>query len=182
MTKVIFHGPIQSFRGRIGNMIFRQLPDGTTVVTGAPAKLTGRQKKRAKLKRSPAQQAHNRRFEEAAFYARRAAKIQPIYTELAAATPMKTAYNFALSDWWHAPEIHGIEKKDGCIRVEVTDNIWVTRVQVSVLDEDGKVREVGEGIRSDGNWWEFASQVEGKTIIAEAWDLPGHIARFVMPQ
>src|SRR5919109_470906 len=98
MTKVIFHGSIQGFRGRIGNMIFRQLPDGTTVVTEAPLKKNRRQKERDKLKRSAGQQAHNSRFEQAARYARQAAKIHPIYAELAAVTPMKTAYNFALSD------------------------------------------------------------------------------------
>jgi hypothetical protein len=181
MTKVIFHGSIKGFHGRIGNMIFRQLPDGTTIVTEAPAKLTGREKKRARLKRSPAQQAHNRRFQEAAFYAVEA-QTNPIYVELAASAPMMTAYNFAQSDWWHAPQIHVIEQKEGCIRVQATDNIMVARVQVTVLDEEGRVLETGEAVRSAGNWWEFASQAEAKTITAEAWDLPGHMTRFVMQQ
>ena len=85
MTKVLFHGSIQGFRGRIGNMIFRQLPDGTTVVTEAPPKKNSRQKKRAKLRRSAAQKAHNDRFQEASAYARWASKTQPIYAGLALA-------------------------------------------------------------------------------------------------
>jgi hypothetical protein len=32
MSKVLFYRSIQNFRGRIGNLIFRQLPDGTTVL------------------------------------------------------------------------------------------------------------------------------------------------------
>ena len=81
MTKVIFHGSVQGFRGKIGNMIFRQLPDGTTVVSEAPPKKNSRQKKRAKLKRSPRQKAHNSNFREAVDYAK-AYQRNPVYVEL----------------------------------------------------------------------------------------------------
>jgi hypothetical protein len=49
----------------------------------------------------------------------------------------------------------------------------VTEVQVTVLDEEGKVLEKGEGIKGEGKWWEFASNTEGKTIMTEACYLPG---------
>ncbi len=65
MTKVLFHGSIEGFRGRIGNLIFRRLPDGSTVVSEAPPKKNSRQKKRAKLKRNARQKAHNERFQMA---------------------------------------------------------------------------------------------------------------------
>ncbi|HJS19343.1 MAG TPA: hypothetical protein VJ785_11395 [Anaerolineales bacterium] len=64
---------------------------------------------------------------------------------------MKTAYNFAVSDWWHTPENHSIVKQDGCIRVQASDNVMVTRVRVTVLDEDGQILEAGEGTKSDGD-------------------------------
>lgn len=179
MTKVFYNGSILGFSGRIGNLIFRQLPDGTTVVSEAPPKKTRRQKKRAKEKRSSGQKAHNSRFKEASAYARRS-QTQPVYAELADSAPMKTAYNFALSDWWHAPEIHRIEKRDGCILVKATDNVMVAKVRVTVMDEDGKVLGKGEAIRSEGDWWEFTSHIQGKTIKAEAWDLPGHATQFVL--
>jgi hypothetical protein len=180
MTRVFYNGSIKNFRGRIGNLIFRQLPDGTTVVSAAPPKQTGRRKKRAKLKRSARQQAHNELFAKASAYAKRA-QTKPIYAELATAAPMKTAYNFALSDWWHAPEIHRIERRKGRIRVEVTDNIMVAKVQVTVLDEEGRVLEKGEAVRRKGDWWEFALRhTEGKTVKAEAWDLPGHVTRVIV--
>ena len=180
MSRVLFHGSIQNFRGRIGNLIFRQLPDGTTVVSKAPPKKTRREKKRANLKRSPRQRAHNEHFQEASAYAKRAAKDKPIYAERAAATIMRTAYNFALSDWFNPPEILRMEKQEGRIRVEVTDNIMVTRVQVTILDEERKVLERGEATRGEGDWWEFATETEGSTIRAEAWDLPKHATTFVL--
>lgn len=180
MTRVLFHGSIQGFRGRIGNMIFRQLPDGTTVVSEAPPEKSRREKKRDKLKRSARQQEHNNRFKRASVYARRAARSQPVYAELAAAAPMKTAYNFALSDWFKPPVIHRIERREGRILVEASDNVMVKTVRVTVLDgPDGAVLEQGEAVRGEGDWWEFASQREGKTIIAEAWDLPGNLTSFV---
>src|SRR5688572_15165815 len=180
MTRVLFHGSIHGFRGRIGNLIFRQMPDGTTVVTQAPPNKSRRQKERDKRKRSAGQQAHNNRFEEATWYARRAAKMHPIYAELVAITPMKTAYNFALSDWFHPPVIQRIERQEGLILVEATDNVGVTKVQVTVLDDEGQVLEKGEAVRGAGDWWEFASQSEGKRIMAEAWDFPGHVTQLIV--
>jgi hypothetical protein len=180
MTKVFYNGSIKNFRGRIGNLIFRQLPDGTTVVSEAPPKETGRRKKRAKEKRSARQKEHNARFEEASHYAKQA-QTQPIYVELAAATTMRTAYNFALSDWFESPVIHRIERRKGQIRVEATDNIGVVRVRVTIQDEQGQVRERGEATRGRGNWWKFTPQTAGRggNILAEAWDLPGNVTRVV---
>ena len=178
MSKVLFHGSIQGFRGRIGNLIFRQMPDGTTVVTQAPPQKSRRQKERDKLKRSAGQQTHNSRFQKATWYARQAANVHSIYAELAAVTPMKTAYNFALSDWFHPPVIHRIERREGRIFVEASDNVMVTKVRVTVLDgPEGAVLEQGEAVRGEGDWWEFASRIDGKTLMAEAWDLPGHVTQ-----
>ena len=157
------------------------MPDGTTVVSEAPPKETGRRKKRAKERRSPRQKDHNGRFADASHYARRA-QTQPVYVELAAAAAMKTAYNFAVSDWFHPPEIHRIERKKDCIRVEATDNIGVARVRATVRDEQGQVMESGEATRSRGNWWKFTPQTAGQggSVLAEAWDLPKNKASLIL--
>ena len=146
------------------------------MVSAAPPKETGRRKKRAKEKRGPRQKNHNENFAEASAYAE-IAQTNPVYVELAAAATMKTAYNFAVSDWFHAPEIHRIEQKKGCIRVEATDNIQVTKVVITILDEENQIVEAGEAIQQKGDWWKFATTTEGATIRAEAWDLPGHKTR-----
>lgn len=180
MAKVVYTGSVTGFRGKIGNLIFRQMPNGTIVVSAAPPKNTGRQKKRAKLKRSARQNAHNDHFKEASAYAKWAARTKPIYAELAAATVMRTAYNLALSDWFNPPEIHRIERRDGRILVEATDNILVAKVQVTILDEQGKPLETGQAIEGEGNWWEFTPQTSGTSILAKAWDLPGHVTKLVL--
>jgi hypothetical protein len=179
MPKVFYNGSIVNFRGRIGNLIFRQLPDGTTVVSQAQPKETGRRKKRAKEKRSARQKAHNERFQDASHYAKKK-QTHPVYVELAAASTMRTAYNFALSDWFKPPKIKRVERREGSILVEATDNILVARVKVTILDAEGQALEAGEAVRGEGDLWEFASQAEGKTILAEAWDLPGNKTKFVV--
>jgi hypothetical protein len=178
MTKVIFNGTIQGLSGRIGNLIFRQLPNGTTVVSEAPPPKTRKEKKRAKLKRSPKQKVHNSRFREAVDYAK-VAQVQPVYVELAAVTPMRTAYSFALSDWFNPPEIHRIERHERRILVEASDNIMVTKVQVTVLDDESRILEKGEAAKKKGNWWEYLPSTDGKTIVAEASDLAGNVTRVV---
>jgi len=143
MTRVILNGTIKGLSGRLGNLIFRQMPDGTTVVTQAKPKKNSRQKRRAKERRSDRQKAHNERFSDASSYGK-VYQTNPVYIQLAKVTPMHTAYNFAVSEWWHAPEILRIERKGKYIRVEATDNIQVTRVRVTLLDKDGKVLERGK--------------------------------------
>jgi hypothetical protein len=180
MTRVILNGTVKGFRGKTGNLIFRQLPDGTTVMGQGQPKKNSRQKKRAKEKRSAAQKAHNSRFQKAVFYAHAAAKTEPVYVELAAATPMWTAYNHALHDWFHAPEIGCLVRHEGRILVDASDDVRVTKVRVTVLDAESRVLETGDAVRDEEDWWEFASRAEGKTVIAEAWDLPGNVTKLVL--
>ena len=180
MTRVILNGTVEGLRGKIGNLIFRQLPDGTTIMTEAQPKKNSRQKKRAKQKRSAAQQAHNSRFQDAVFYARAASRTEPVYAELAAVTPMWTAYNHAMYDWFHPPQVGCVAQEHGCILVEASDDVLITKVKVTVLDSESRVLETGEAVREQDGWWVFASQTEGRTIVAEAWDLPGNVTKLAL--
>jgi hypothetical protein len=83
-------------------------------------------------------------------------------------------------DWFHAPQIGCLAHEDGYILVEARDDVLVTKVQVTVLDAESRVLETGEAVRGEGDWWEFASRAEGKTVIAEARDLPGNVTKLVL--
>ena len=61
MAKILLNPMFGKPSGKIGNLVFRQRPDGTTVISGAPAK--------SKNKPSPAQLAHRQRFKQATAYA-----------------------------------------------------------------------------------------------------------------
>jgi hypothetical protein len=164
---------IEGLSGTLGkDLVFRQMKDGSTIVSTKPDF--------SKRIFSGEQLTHQIRFQQAAAYARAAAKRHPIYAELAKGTT-KTAYNIALSDWFDAPVIHKVKRENGCIHVRATDNVRVARVVVMVVDERGKIVEKGEGtrcqvsgVRGEGDWWEYATETEGRVRV-EAWDLAGNV-------
>ncbi len=80
MAKVKMNQLIKVLNGAIGGLVFREMPNGSVVVSAAPY-YGG---KRRKL--SSKQKARQRRFKQATRYARGAAKVYPIYTELAKGT------------------------------------------------------------------------------------------------
>lgn len=76
---------------------------------------------------SPAQREHQARFREASAYAKQAAQRVPIYAEKAKKTG-QPAYNVALADFMHPPEILGIDlsgytgKAGEVIRIQARDD------------------------------------------------------------
>jgi hypothetical protein len=169
MPKVRLNEPFKELRGQIDGLIFRPMPDGTIWVSRAPDY--------SRRKPSPWQKAHNRRFQQAARYGCQAAREHPIYAELARGT-VKTAYNMAVSDWFRPPVIHEVTQREGSLLVRATDNVLVTKVEVTVLDEHGEELEKGEATRAEGDWWEYFPRLTGKTITAAAWDLAGNTTKF----
>ena len=162
MAKVKNNVLVRGLSGAVGNVVFRQMPDGSTWVSASPDF--------SRRKFSQGQKAHQSRFQQAASYARGAAKVHPIYAELAKGT-MKNAYNLALSDWFNPPAVLRIERRNGKILVEAVDNILVTRVRVKILDESGAVLETGEAVPANpkqspaaAGWWEYAPQASGLVI------------------
>ena len=168
MAKVTMNQLTKAFRGQIGGLVFRHMPDGSVLVSKAPDFSSRKFSKR--------QKDHQQRFQDASAYARNAAKTQPVYAELAKAT-MRTAYNIALSDWFNPPVVHQVQQRDGRIFVEASDNVLVTKVVFTLLDEEGNAVEKGEGIRGEGDWWEYIPKTTGETVIVEAWDLARNVTR-----
>ena len=170
MAKVNKNIAVQGLSGSVGNMVFRQMPDGSTRVSMKP--------NFSRRKFSQGQKDHQNRFKQAVAYAREAAKTQPVYSELAKGTT-KNAYNWALSDWFNPPVIQRIERHEGRIRVQARDNVMVTKVEVRVVNATGDILEAGEASQVDPIWWEFPSTAEG-TIEAVAWDLAENKTKAVL--
>jgi hypothetical protein len=64
--------------------------------------------------------------------------------------------------------------------VQATDNILVAKVVIKIQDEQGSVLEKGEGIRQEGDWWEYLPRAAGTTISVEAWDLAGNVTKSIL--
>ncbi len=152
MAKVKFSKFLEYLRGKAGGFVIRRRPDGTFIFSGAPTY--------KKNRGTPKQKAHWQHVSEVTKEARVLARIHPIYAELAAEDVARgkwmSAYNFAFADCMKPPVIHRIERREGLIRVQATDNIGITKVRVTVTDENGKTLESGNAIRAEGDWWEYA--------------------------
>ena len=168
MAKVKQNIVVQGISGTLGkNLVFRHLKDGSTIIS-----IKQDFSKRVFSKRQLTHQSH---FQEAAAYARQAAKTNPIYAELAKGT-MNNAYNIAVSDWFNPPVIHQIKHQNGRILIEASDKVLVSKVLVMILDSEENVVEQGEAVFVKDMKWEYVSATEG-SIRVEAWDLAGNVTR-----
>jgi hypothetical protein len=169
MAKVRNNVLVRGLSGKFaGQVVFRQLRDGRTIVADMPDF--------SNRVLSKDQKAHHSKFKEGAAYAKQAAKSNPIYTQLAAGTT-KTAYNAALADFFHPPVIHEVERGETGLRIHASDDVLVTKVSVTVLDSDENVLEKGDAVQEgDSEWWVYAPQHAGRVLV-EARDLAGNVVK-----
>jgi hypothetical protein len=169
MAKADLSKLIKSLHGKVGGLVFRQMPDGSYNVSAAPKK---------KRRSSKAQKAYRHgTFTDRASWARMAQHKYPIYAELAADLPMITAYNLALQDISYPPVIHSIVRRGSRILVDASDEVSVDKVEVEIRDEQDQLLEAGVAVRRKGDRWEYTAKVKGGRVIAWAYDIPGNSAR-----
>jgi hypothetical protein len=173
MAKADLNKLIKSLHGKVGDFVFREMPDGSVVVSIAPKK---------KQKASKGQKAYRHgTFTDRTQWAKWAYKHYPIYEELAAELPMVNAYNLALKDIAHPPVIHRVVRRNGRIRVQASDEIQVAGVRVTVHDAKGKLLESGEAQQVRNGWWEYVPRCKGR-VSASAWDIPGNKVRMELEE
>jgi hypothetical protein len=157
---------ISGVSGSLGEDYYARITkDGRTIISHKPD-FSNRQF-------SEAQFNVQSRLQQAAAYAKVASKENPIYAEKAAGTS-RNAYNLALRDWYKPPVIFRIQWNDGQVRVGAYDDGIVTRVTVSIRDENGQTLERGEAALN--GWWEYHATARGNVCV-EAWDLAGNVTR-----
>ena len=114
-------------------LVFKQDKAGRTIVSIKPRFDEDREF-------TPAQLAQQERFQEAAAYAKDAAQTEAIYAEEAEGTA-KSAYNVAMADWFHPPEVDEIDLTDytgevgETIRAKVADDVQVEVVSVVITTD-----------------------------------------------
>jgi hypothetical protein len=150
------------------NHYARVTRDGRTIISLKPD-FSNRQFSEVQLE-------HQSRVKQAAAYAKVASKTNPIYA-LKAKDTSRNAYNLAFKDWFNAPVIHSVDvNRDGKIRVGARDDMLVTRVMITILDEAGQLLEQGEAELTMAVWWDYQSQNRGRVRV-EAWDMAGNVAQ-----
>ncbi len=160
---IILQGASRKFAGQV---VFRQLRDGRTILAAVPDF--------SKRVLSEAQKEHHARVKAASAYAKVASKTHPIYAQLAAGTT-KNTYNMAIADFFHAPVIHEVKREGLLLRIWASDDVMVTRVSVTILSDDGTALEKGDAQQED-EWWSFLSSQAGRAVI-EVYDLAGNVTK-----
>lgn len=170
----------EGLSGQVGNLVFRRRKgDGKVFVSVHPAAREGEP--------SEAQQRVNSKFQEAVLYGKSIIadpETKALYGEKA--IPGQSAYNIAVADFFHAPDIETIDISSytgtvgDIIKIKATDNFKVTEVSVTIYNADGTEVEHGRAVQSEGkNEWVFTAKVanasiDGDRIEVRAMDLPGN--------
>ncbi len=177
MAKVRKNIIIEGLSGSLGDQLVIKIgKGGQTIISTAP-------KFPADRTFTEAQTAHQEKFREGAAYAKDAAKKEPLYEEKAAGTP-QTAYNVAMADFMHPPEIVQVDvsgytgKVGETIRAQVQDDVKVKSVKVVIASEQDQLIEQGTATPGDGLWWNYTTTANATSdnvnVVVHAWDLPGH--------
>jgi len=168
----------EGLSGKILQLVFRQR-GGKTIVSHRP-------EKREHIA-SAAQAMVRSSFKAAVQYAKAAmtdAATRLAY--LAKAEKGQTAFNVAVADFFHAPEIILIDtgqytgSSGSRILAAVTDDFKVQSVTVRIKDAGGQLIETGNAVAlADGLHWQYDATVlngnsTGSIISITAKDMPGH--------
>jgi len=175
-NNVITHG----LTGLVGDLIVFRSRGGKTFVSSKPKARTG--------DLSEGQKQHLEKFQEAILYAK-GSIADPALKEayLAKATGNETAYNVAVADFFHAPDIKDVDvsnytgKVGETITIRATDNFKVMEVSVAIYNADGTEVEHGLAVLSaNGIDWVYTAtadnaSLDGDRIVIRASDLPGNV-------
>jgi hypothetical protein len=162
MAKGMNNPLIQSLSGKPGDVVYRRMCDGTPALK--------------KREFSEKQLAQHRRLKQAAEYAREAAGSVPRYAELAK-QKRQSAYTIASSDWLQAPVVHRVERRLERIDIYASDNVQVTKIYVTIRNEQGITLEQGQAAPVCGEHWAYQTEVPG-SVLVEAFDLAGNVTRY----
>ena len=167
--------------GKIGDQIVIRQRGGETIITQAPGKRTGEP--------TEAQKKHQEQFQQAIIYGKAAIADEATKEEYQEkAEGMKTAFNVAVADFLHAPQIDEIDvtnyagNKGDTIRVRATDDFKVVQVHIEIYNSDGSLVEEGDAVQQEnGLDWIYTCTVDntdtsGDKIVVKASDKPGNIA------
>ena len=139
---------------------------------------------------SVAQKGQQKRFQQATIYAKSALanpETKQAYKD--AANEGESAYNVAVVDFMHAPDIEEINlskytgKVGDMISITVTDDFKVAEVSVTILNEGGTEVEHDMAQAALGALqWVYTATADnnmltGDKIIIRASDLPEHITK-----
>jgi hypothetical protein len=176
-NNIVTHG----LSGLVGDMLVFRNHAGKTIVSAKPKERTG--------ELSEAQKMQQGRFQEAILYGKSVLADATLKAEYKAAAPEGvTAYNVAVGDFLHAPNIKSVDvskytgKPGETIEMEISDDFRVADVKVAIYNPDGSVVEQGNAKQQPNSLkWVYTAtaandSLSGDKIVIRAYDLPGNVS------
>lgn len=155
----------EGLRGQVGNFVFRRRKaDGKVFVSHHPGE--------QEVESSEAQKATRVKFQRATLYGHAAVIDPQVKAEYqAAAKPGQSAYNVAVADFFHAPDIEEVDLSSYSghvgdeIRIQATDDFGVKQVSVRIENTDATLVEEGQAVLSpDGLLWIYTATAENESL------------------
>lgn len=166
--------------GSIGDLLVFRNRAGKTIVSSKPKERTGEP--------TEAQKGQQTRFQTATIYGQSALADPALKAEYKAAAPAGvSAYNVAVADFFHAPDIELVDvskytgRVGSTIEVKVIDDFKVSGVTVAIYNSDGTEVEQGNAVQqTNKSVWIYTATTEneslsGDRIVISAHDLPGNV-------
>lgn len=179
MAKVQNNLLLHGLSGMLGKqLVIRKQKDGSYVVAAAPARVEGRV-------RTQRQRDQQERFRKGVLYGK-ATQNNPEYQAAAKARGIP-AFNVAIADFLHAPEILGIDVSGytGAVGEKITitavDDVRVATVGVLIMDDDNVLIEKGQATVSpqDSHLWTYTTTTAAPSpsvkIVVDVADLAGQV-------
>jgi len=178
MAKVQSNLIIHGLSGMLGKqVVIRKQKNGSYVLSAAPGAHSKEQ--------SAAQKQQCEKFRLAVLYAK-SAQATPEYKDAAKARG-QSAYNVAVADFLHPPEIQHIDLSsykgapNEPITITAVDDVKVKTVGVMIVADDGTLVEKGSAVATpDTNQWLYtttsAAPSTSVKIVVDVADLSGQVA------
>ncbi len=177
-NNVVTHG----LSGKVGDILVFSQRAGKTIVGKVPRKRS--------TQPTAAQKQQLQRFQQAVIYAKgvMANAVQKAAYK-ASAKAGESAYNIAVADMLHAPNIESIDLSTykgnigDKITIIATDDFKVVQVSVTIENADGSLVEQGNAVQDAQNnlQWVYTAtaantDLTGDKITVKATDTPGNLA------
>lgn len=171
--------PFSGYRGKLGGMFYKRIVNGRDVIQKCPT--------RKKFKSEADMPVYNKMFRRGVYWAKAMLKNEEVRAQYqAVASGFNSPYTMAMKDYMtnavishvNSAAYHG--NRNERITICVENVIRVKAVKVSILSADGMVLEsnLAQAGVSPSDWFYITThqnpQVEGSTLLVEAWDLPNH--------
>lgn len=179
MAKIHSNLVIHGLSGMLGKqVVVRRMKNGQYVLSAAP--------NHRPKELTDAQKVHREKFHQAILFAK-GAQSTPEYQDAAKARDI-TAYNVAIADFLHPPEIQKIDvssyqgKIDEKITITAVDDVKVKTVGVMIVNDDGTLVEKGTAVVADqnSNQWLYTTKCAAASasvkIVVDVADLAGQVA------